>query len=99
MWTAVGPSADNYAINGVLLNKVDFGRLTAIVPNPSSRNQMYMVAAGGGLWRADNLLSKPPTAKKQKNIYPSAVRRRRPAPPSRIVPASPKSRVARRPSG
>jgi len=43
------------------LHVVDSGRLSSIVSNPVNPQQMYVLTAGGGLWRTDNLLNRVPS--------------------------------------
>lgn len=61
LWTSIGPSNNYYTVNGVEQTVKDSGRLRAILPNPANRNQLYVLSAGGGLWRTDNLLAQRTT--------------------------------------
>lgn len=61
-WVSLGPASANFIQNGVTLNKVDSGRLRTILPDASdtSGNTIYVLAAGGGLWKTTNFLSALP---------------------------------------
>ena len=60
VWSSLGPATDSYTSNGITLKVVDSGRLATILSNPVNPQQMYVLTAGGGLWRTDNLLVKSP---------------------------------------
>lgn len=60
VWHSLGPATDRYTENGIVLHAVDSGRMASILPNPANPQQMYVLTAGGGLWRTDNLLLRKP---------------------------------------
>lgn len=62
-WKNLGPTDAAFEENGVKLYKVDSGRPRVILPDPSDTtgNTVYLLAAGGGLWKTINFLSSPPT--------------------------------------
>jgi len=62
-WVNLGPTSANFTQNGIVLNKVDSGRPRAILPDTADAtgNTVYVLAAGGGLWKTTNFLSSPPT--------------------------------------
>ena len=63
VWKSLGPASDRYTQNDIVLKAIDSGRLRSILPGPGNPNQLYLLTAGGGLWRTDNLLAAPPTWK------------------------------------
>ncbi len=62
-WVSIGPTASNFTQNGVQLAKVDSGRPRVILPDTadSTGNTVYVLAAGGGLWKTTNFLNATPT--------------------------------------
>ncbi|MDP1831211.1 MAG: proprotein convertase P-domain-containing protein [Geothrix sp.] len=62
-WTSLGPTTSDFTQNGIVLNKVDSGRLRTILPDTADAtgNTVYVLASGGGLWKTTNFLSNPPT--------------------------------------
>ncbi len=62
-WTSLGPTTAAFTQNGVTLNKVDSGRPRVILPDTAdpTGNTIYILAAGGGLWKTTNFLSSIPT--------------------------------------
>ena len=60
LWTSLGPATDSYTENGIVLHAKDSGRLRSILPNPHNPEQLYVLTAGGGLWRTDNLGAQSP---------------------------------------
>ncbi len=62
-WTSLGPTTAAFTQNGITLNKVDSGRPRVILPDTADTtgNTVYMLAAGGGLWKTTNFLSATPT--------------------------------------
>ena len=62
-WTSLGPTGSAFTQNGYTLTYVDSGRLRVILPDTSdpSGNTVYVLAAGGGLWKTTNFLTNPPT--------------------------------------
>jgi len=62
-WVSLGPTTAAFIQNGVTLNKVDSGRPRTILPDTADAtgNTVYLLAAGGGLWKTTNFLSTPPT--------------------------------------
>src|SRR5579864_527317 len=60
-WTSLGPTNASFETNGITLNVVDSGRLRTILPHPTDPNSVYVLAAGGGLWKTSNFLTSPPT--------------------------------------
>ncbi|HJV91151.1 MAG TPA: hypothetical protein VJ623_12660 [Holophagaceae bacterium] len=60
-WTNIGPTSSAFTQNGIQLNKVDSGRPRTILPDPADANTVYLLTAGGGLWKTTNFLSTPPT--------------------------------------
>jgi subtilisin-like proprotein convertase family protein len=63
VWTSIGPTTADFTQNGITLNKVDSGRPRVILPDTtdSTGNTIYILAAGGGLWKTTNFLSTAPT--------------------------------------
>ena len=62
-WVNLGPTSSDFTQNGVTLNKVDSGRPRVILPDTADAtgNTVYLLAAGGGLWKTTNFLSSAPT--------------------------------------
>ena len=57
-WTNLGPESDSYIQNGgITLNEVDSGRVREILQDPKNLGTMYVLTAGGGLWKTTNLTS------------------------------------------
>jgi subtilisin-like proprotein convertase family protein len=63
VWSSLGPTTATFTQNGVTLNKVDSGRPRVILPDTADTtgNTVYVLAAGGGLWKTTNFLSATPT--------------------------------------
>ncbi|HJW71432.1 MAG TPA: Ig-like domain-containing protein [Geothrix sp.] len=61
-WVNIGPTGSAFTQNGVELTKVDSGRPRVILPDTedTTGNTVYMVAAGGGLWKTTDFLSSTP---------------------------------------
>ncbi|MFN8010175.1 MAG: immunoglobulin domain-containing protein [Holophagaceae bacterium] len=59
-WTNLGPTKSNKIQNGVVLTKVNSGRLRTILPDPVDPNTLYVLSSGGGLWKTTNLLDANP---------------------------------------
>ena len=53
-WKSIGPTSANFETNGVTLNVVDSGRVRRILPHPTDPNTVYLLSAGGGLWKTTN---------------------------------------------
>jgi hypothetical protein len=62
-WSNLGPTGSDFTQNGVTLNKVDSGRPRVILPDTAdvTGNTVYLLAAGGGLWKTTDFLSSAPT--------------------------------------
>jgi len=54
-WKNLGPKSDSYIQNGVTLKVVDSGRARTILQDPANLSTMYVLTAGGGLWKTTNL--------------------------------------------
>jgi subtilisin-like proprotein convertase family protein len=63
VWSSLGPTTAAFTQNGITLNKVDSGRPRVILPDTADTtgNTIYVLAAGGGLWKTTNFLSATPT--------------------------------------
>ena len=57
------PPFSGVTFAGITLHKVNSGRVQAILPDPSdpSGNTVYVLAAGGGLWKTTDFLAARPT--------------------------------------
>ncbi len=62
-WQCLGPTKSNFTMNGVKLTKVDAGRLRSILVDESDAtgNTVYVLSAGGGLWKTVDFLAATPT--------------------------------------
>ena len=62
-WVNLGPTTSAFTQNGIVLNKVDSGRLRTILPDTADAtgNTVYVLASGGGLWKTTNFLNATPT--------------------------------------
>ncbi len=61
-WTNLGPTRSNKIQNsGLTLNKFSSGRVRTILPDPADANTVYVLTAGGGLWKTSNFEDNPPT--------------------------------------
>jgi hypothetical protein len=60
-WVNIGPTNAAFETNGVTLNVVDSGRARTILPDPADQNTVYLLTAGGGLWKTTNFLQTNPT--------------------------------------
>jgi hypothetical protein len=62
-WKNIGPTGSNFTQNGVELTNIDSGRPRVILPDTADTtgNTVYILAAGGGLWKTTNFLSGAPT--------------------------------------
>lgn len=62
-WRSIGPDRANVTVNGTTtLNKVDAGRLRRILVDKTdaSGNTVYVLAAGGGLWKTTSFTAPTP---------------------------------------
>src|SRR5262249_43977130 len=57
IWKSLGPTSDEFIQNGVTLHEIDSGRLRTILPHPTDPDILYVLSAGGGLWKTTNLTS------------------------------------------
>ena len=60
-WTNIGPARSNWIENFYRVNKSDTGRIRTILVHPSNADVVYVLTAGGGLWKTTNFLSPRPT--------------------------------------
>ena len=60
-WRSVGPTRDVRNFNGNKLTVTDSGRLQAILPHSSDADTVYVLAAGGGVWKTTNFTRPYPT--------------------------------------
>lgn len=56
-WRSLGPTSDQFIQNGVTLKEIDSGRLRTILPHPTDPDIVYVLSAGGGLWKSANFTS------------------------------------------
>jgi len=56
-WKSLGPTSDDFIQNAVTLNQIDSGRLRTILPHPTDPDTVYVLSAGGGLWKTTNFRS------------------------------------------
>jgi photosystem II stability/assembly factor-like uncharacterized protein len=56
-WKSLGPTSDEFIQNAVTLNQIDSGRLRTILPHPEDPDTVYVLSAGGGLWKSTNFRS------------------------------------------
>jgi len=56
-WRSLGPASDEFIQNGVTLREIDSGRLRTILPHPTDPDILYVLSAGGGLWKTTNFTS------------------------------------------
>jgi hypothetical protein len=54
-WKSIGPTANQVNQNDISLAKVISGRLRSILPHPTDPNTLYVLSAGGGMWKTSNL--------------------------------------------
>ena len=62
-WVSLGPTRSDFTQNAsIRLTKVDSGRLRVILPDTADAtgNTIYVLAAGGGLWKTTNFQSATP---------------------------------------
>ena len=57
IWKSLGPTSDEFIQNGVTLHEIDSGRLRTILPHPTDPDILYVLSAGGGLWKTSNFTS------------------------------------------
>ena len=63
-WVSLGPTRSDFTQNEeIRLTKVDSGRLRVILPDTADAtgNTIYVLAAGGGLWKTTNFQSATPS--------------------------------------
>ncbi len=61
-WTNLGPTGSIKIQNsGLTLAKQNSGRVRVILPDPADANTVYILTAGGGLWKTSNFQDTPPT--------------------------------------
>ncbi len=56
-WINLGPTSDNYEVNGGTYTKVDSGRARSILVDPRDANIVYLATAGGGVWKTYDALT------------------------------------------
>src|ERR1051326_912422 len=56
-WYSLGPTSDQFIQNRVTLHEIDSGRLRTILPHPTDPDIVYVLSAGGGLWKSTNFTS------------------------------------------
>lgn len=56
-WYSLGPTSDEFIQNSVTLDEIDSGRLRTILPHPTDPDIVYVLSAGGGLWKSTNFTS------------------------------------------
>jgi hypothetical protein len=56
-WKSLGPTSDEFIQNSVTLKEIDSGRLRTILPHPTDPDTVYVLGAGGGLWKTTNFRS------------------------------------------
>ncbi len=61
VWRNLGPTSSNKIQNFFTLDKVNSGRLRRILPHPTDPNTVYVLSAGGGLWKTTNFMDAQPT--------------------------------------
>jgi photosystem II stability/assembly factor-like uncharacterized protein len=50
-WRAVGPTFAKYQTNGITLKVSDSGRVSRVLQDPNDPDTVYVLTAGGGLWK------------------------------------------------
>lgn len=61
-WTNLGPTKSSKIENsGLTVTKLSSGRVRCILPDPADANTVYVLTAGGGLWKTSNFEDSPPT--------------------------------------
>jgi len=60
-WTSIGPTSSNKIQNGTTRTEVNSGRLRTILPDSADVETLYLLTAGGGLWKTSNLSSATPS--------------------------------------
>ena len=54
-WVSIGPAGADYEQNGSFTGHVrDSGRARTVLPHPTNADIVYVLTAGGGLWRTNN---------------------------------------------
>lgn len=70
VWQSIGPANAIRTFNGVQLTVTDSGRLRTILPHPTDPNTVYVLSAGGGVWKTTNFTQPYPTwVPKTDNIF------------------------------
>jgi photosystem II stability/assembly factor-like uncharacterized protein len=52
-WRSLGPTNATKMQNGVTLHVVDSGRVRKVLPRPDHPDQLFLLSAGGGLWKLE----------------------------------------------
>src|SRR5258708_16675990 len=60
-WRSIGPTNADYETNGITLNVVDSGRPRTILQDPTHLDTVYVLTAGGGLWKTTTFSQVNPT--------------------------------------
>ncbi|MCI0352698.1 MAG: hypothetical protein L0Z53_25030, partial [Acidobacteriales bacterium] len=60
-WVSLGPTKNKRFQNGVLLTKVNSGRIRTILPHPTNANIVHVLTSSGGFWTTNNFTAKVPT--------------------------------------
>ena len=59
-WRSIGPRTSKYSYNGVFIDGVDSGRMRNILVDPRNADNVYVLTAGGGLWKTHNFSAAQP---------------------------------------
>ena len=60
-WQSIGPTRNNWWNNGIHSTSSNGGRVRTILQDPTNPERVFVLSAGGGLWRTDNFSQNKPS--------------------------------------
>jgi hypothetical protein len=60
VWSSIGPARNNWWNNGYHRTSTNSGRVRNVLQDPTRPDRVYVLSAGGGLWRTDNFSNNKP---------------------------------------
>jgi hypothetical protein len=60
VWSSIGPARNNWWNNGYHRTSTNGGRVRNVLQDPTRPDRVFVLSAGGGLWRSDNFSQNKP---------------------------------------
>lgn len=60
VWSSIGPARNNWWNSIYHRTSTNVGRMRNVLPDPARPERVYVLSAGGGLWRTDNFSKNKP---------------------------------------